>query len=104
MVRAIRAVRELGRRVPDDVAIVGYDDILFASLSTPTLTTVRQDKDKLGELACGALIELVEGRASSLPQRVLPVELIVRESCGGVAGVEDTFEIGLDAVLARESG
>ena len=101
---AIRAVRELGRRVPDDVAIVGYDDILFASLSTPTLTTVRQDKDKLGELACGALIELVEGRASSLPQRVLPVELIVRESCGGVAGVEDTFEIGLDAVLARESG
>jgi len=100
---AMRAIRELGQRVPDDVAIVGYDDILFASLSIPTLTTVRQDKDELGESACGALIELVEGRASSLPQLILPVELIVRESCGGVAGGEDTFGIGLDAVLARES-
>lgn len=100
---AMRALHDLGRQVPDDVAIVGYDDILFASISTPTLTTVSQDKGKLGELACGALIELVEGRASSLPQVVLPVELIVRESCGGVAATSDPSAIGLDALLARDA-
>lgn len=100
---AMRTLRDLGRRVPDDVAIVGYDDIFFASLSMPALTTVRQDKTKLGELACAALIDLVEGRTSSLPKLILPVELIVRESCGGVVGPSDTFGIGLDAVLAGES-
>jgi DNA-binding LacI/PurR family transcriptional regulator len=100
---AMRALRELGRHVPDDVAIVGYDDILFASISSPTLTTVRQDKDRIGESACAALIELIEGRATTLPPIVYPVELIVRESCGGVVGVDDTFGIGLDAVLSRES-
>ena len=99
---AMRALRDLGLHVPDDVAIVGYDDILFASISSPTLTTVRQDKDKIGESACAALIELIEGRASALPEIVFPVELIVRESCGGVVGVDDTFGIGLDAVLARD--
>ena len=100
---AIRGARDLGRRVPDDVAIVGYDDIFFASLSIPTLTTVRQDKEKMGESACGALIELIDGRAPSLPQVVLPVELIVRESCGGLASVDDPYSIGLDALLARDS-
>jgi DNA-binding LacI/PurR family transcriptional regulator len=100
---AIRAIRDFGLSVPKDVAIVGYDDILFASLSTPTLTTVRQDMGQLGELACGALIELFEGRAHKLPKLVLPVELIVRESCGGGgADTADTLGIGLDAVLSRE--
>jgi LacI family transcriptional regulator len=100
---AMRAIRDLGLNVPKDVAIVGYDDILFASLSTPTLTTIRQNMGQLGELACGALIELIEGRTHELPRLVLPVELIVRESCGGGgADTADTLGIGLDAVLSRE--
>jgi LacI family transcriptional regulator len=100
---AIRAIRDLGLDVPKDVAIVGYDDILFASLSTPTLTTIRQDMGQLGESACSALIELVEGRARELPTLVLPVELIVRESCGGGgADTGDTLGVGLDALLSRE--
>jgi LacI family transcriptional regulator, galactose operon repressor len=60
---ALGAIRDLGLNVPKDAAIVGYDDILFASLSTPTLTTVRQENGKLGELACGSPIELIEERA-----------------------------------------
>ena len=100
---AMRAIRDLGLKVPDDVAIVGYDDILFASLSTPTLTTIRQDMGQLGEAACGALIELIEGRINKLPKLVLPVELIVRESCGGGgANTGDTLGVGLDAVLSRD--
>ena len=99
---AMRAIRDLGLSVPKDVAIVGYDDILFASLSTPTLTTIRQNMGQLGEVACGALIELFEGRTHELPKLVLPVELIVRESCGGgTAGTADTLGI-LDKVLSRE--
>jgi DNA-binding LacI/PurR family transcriptional regulator len=100
---AMRAIRDLGFSVPDDVAIVGYDDIVFASLSTPTLTSVRQDKKTLGELACESLIDLIEGRSTVLPKVVLPVELIVRESCGG-GGAEtgDTLGVGLDAVLASD--
>jgi len=101
---AMRAIRDLGLNVPKDMAIVGCDDILFASLSTPTLTTVRQDMGQLGEAACGALIELIEGRINELPRLVLPVELIVRESCGGGGpDTADTLGIGLDAVLSRES-
>jgi DNA-binding LacI/PurR family transcriptional regulator len=96
---AMRAVRDLGLNVPKDVAIVGYDDILFASLSSPTLTTVRQSMGLLGETACGALIELIEGRADELPKLVLPVELVVRESCGG--GHADSPD-NLDEVLSRE--
>jgi LacI family transcriptional regulator len=100
---AMRAIRDLGLSVPGDVAIVGYDDILFASLSTPTLTTIRQDKGQLGELACNSLIELIEGRIRELPELVLPVELIVRESCGGGgADTADTLGVGLDALLSRE--
>lgn len=100
---AMRAIRDLGLNVPKDVAIVGYDDILFASLSAPTLTTIRQDMGRIGELACGSLIELIEGRIRKLPRLVLPVELIVRESCGGGgADTADTLGVGLDAVLSRE--
>jgi DNA-binding LacI/PurR family transcriptional regulator len=100
---AIRAIRDLGLSVPGDVAIVGYDDIVFASLSTPTLTSIRQEKTKLGELACQSLIELIEGRSTELPKLVLPVDLVVRESCGGGgADTGDTLGIGLDALLARD--
>jgi LacI family transcriptional regulator len=99
---AMRAVRDSGLRVPDNVAIVGYDDILFASLSTPTLTTVRQHKEKLGETACGVMIDLLEGRISELPRVTLPVELVVRESCGGgKPSSAERLGLGLDELLAR---
>ena len=100
---AMRAIRDLGLNVPKDVAIVGYDDIPFASLSAPTLTTIRQDMGRIGELACGALIDLIDGKITELPRLVLPVELIVRESCGGGGpNTHDTLGVGLDAVLSRE--
>ncbi len=80
---AMRAVHDLGLRVPEDVAIVGFDDIHFASLSVPALTTIRQRKAEIGDKACEALLDLIEGKRLDPPCVTLPVDLVVRESCGG---------------------
>jgi LacI family transcriptional regulator len=80
---AMRAVHDLGLNVPGDVAIVGFDDIHFASLSVPALTSVRQHKEKIGSTASDALIDLIEERILTPPHITLPVDLVVRESCGG---------------------
>ncbi|MGD0274282.1 MAG: substrate-binding domain-containing protein [Gaiellaceae bacterium] len=79
---AIRAAHAAGLRVPDDIAVVGFDDASFASVMEPALTTVRQDKPGLGAAACEALVRIIDGTTSGPPVVVLPVELIVRESCG----------------------
>jgi DNA-binding LacI/PurR family transcriptional regulator len=75
---AIRALGRFGRAVPGDVSVVGYDDMLLSRLSTPALTTVRQDTREAGRLLVGGVLDpLSQGG----PDR-LPTELIVRESCG----------------------
>jgi LacI family transcriptional regulator len=79
---AIRALREVGRRVPDDVAIVGFDDIHVATLAEPQLTTIRQSVQELGNLSAQGLIGLVEGSITPPYQVELPTQLVIRESCG----------------------
>lgn len=77
---AMHALQNMGRIVPDDVAIVGFDDIPAASLSSPPLTTVTQDARQAAEALIDTLIEAIEtGEASN---RLLPVRLTVRESSG----------------------
>jgi LacI family transcriptional regulator len=85
---AIGAMRELqagGVRVPEDIAVVGFDDIFPGILISPSLTTVRQPMRLLGTRACTRLLERIAD--PSLPHRVdlLPTELVVRESCGCAA-------------------
>lgn len=75
---AMRALSEAGRRVPEDVAVVGFDDIPSASLTTPPLSTVMQDIRGAGEALVETLLAQVEGR--DLPPRRLPGRLIVRGS------------------------
>jgi LacI family transcriptional regulator len=82
---ALRALREAGRSVPDDMAIVGYDDTWFASMTHPALTTVRMPIVEMGALAVRMLVDLVEGRPIPTPHPVLPVSLTVRNSCGACA-------------------
>lgn len=82
---AIGAIRELhtaGIRVPDDIAVVGFDDMHLGALLTPPLTTVHQPMRRLGERACSMLLERIADPA--LPHRAerLPTTLVVRESCG----------------------
>jgi LacI family transcriptional regulator len=78
----LRTLAEHGVRVPEDVAVVGFDDIFPASLCDPTLTTVHQPMRGIGEQACERLIERIDNPA--LPPRVdvLPTELVLRSSCG----------------------
>ncbi|NQD37329.1 LacI family DNA-binding transcriptional regulator [Permianibacter sp. IMCC34836] len=79
-IAAQRALHRAGRRVPDDVALVGFDDIPVAELLTPSLTTMRQDTDRAGELLVTQLIQRIHGQA--IDNITLDAELIVRESCG----------------------
>ncbi|WP_410515255.1 LacI family DNA-binding transcriptional regulator [Paenibacillus sp. BR2-3] len=78
---AIRALREHGLSVPEDVAIVGCDDIEASKYTSPRLTTVRQNKQRLGVLAAHMLFDLINNQAEGSSFVVEPL-LIVRESCG----------------------
>ena len=75
---AMHALQKLGRAIPQDVAVVGFDDIPAASLSSPPLSTVTQDARGAGEALVEALIEAIEAGAAK--SRLLPVRLTVRES------------------------
>jgi LacI family transcriptional regulator len=78
---ALAAARERGRRVPGDVAVVGFDDIPTARLTNPTLTTVAQFPDRLGRRAAELLFDRLEGKATAAGRvEAMPFELIVRES------------------------
>ncbi len=77
---AIRGLIRHGRRVPDDVSVVGYDDVLLARYSHPALTTISQDMAKAGRLLVSKLLNSKSGR--DIQSERLPTDLIVRESCG----------------------
>lgn len=79
---AMRALREAGLRVPDDVAIVGFDDMPFAARSDPPLTTIRQPTYRIGGMAVETLIDLIEHADSPPHHIVVPTDLVVRGSCG----------------------
>jgi LacI family transcriptional regulator len=80
---ALRAANELGVRVPEDVAIVGFDDIALASLITPQLTTVRQDMHALGEAAAQGLARMIDDPEAEAAHELVPTRLVVRASSGG---------------------
>ena len=79
---AIRAMRRAGISTPQDVSVVGFDNVRFARYATPTLTTVAQDTSTAGRLLVSKLLDAGSGRIRSRSER-LPTDLIVRESCGG---------------------
>lgn len=74
----LRAFADAGRRVPDDVAVIGFDDVPDSADFRPPLTTVRQDFDALGEQAVAALIAAIDGTVTGV--QVVPTRLVVRES------------------------
>lgn len=83
------ALREVGIRVPDDVAVTGFDDIPFARLANPRLTTVAQPIEAMGERAARMLLEAI--RTGHVPDtEVFPVKLVIRESTGEGAVVAAT--------------
>lgn len=78
---ALRVLAALGRRVPDDVALIGYDDLGVAERTTPPLTTVRQPVEEMAERATRLLLEQVDGRTGGHAMRVIiPPQLVRRDS------------------------
>jgi len=77
---ALRSFADAGRRVPDDVAVVGFDDIVDAAEYRPPLSTVRQDFDALGRRAVAVLVDAIEGGAPVV--EIVPATMIVRTSSG----------------------
>lgn len=78
---AIRRLNKAGLRVPDDVAVVGFDDIHASRYLSPALTTVRQDTSAAADLLVETLLRMIEGE--ELDPGLLPPTLVVRGSCGG---------------------
>ena len=75
-------LQQAGRMVPRDISIVGFDDINWARMTMPMLTTVHQDAAEKGRIAAECMIERLEGTPSTFQNRALPVRLVVRDSVG----------------------
>jgi len=84
---ALKALHQAGRRVPEDIALVSFDDIPIAAAVEPALTTVRQPIRRLGAMAVEVLVGLLKGPPEAEPpiqKIILPTELVVRKSCGAL--------------------
>jgi LacI family transcriptional regulator len=82
---ALKALRQADRQVPQDIALVSFDDIPIASAIVPALTTVRQPIERMGSMAVEVLLSVLEdssGEEAPAQRIVLPTELVVRASCG----------------------
>jgi DNA-binding LacI/PurR family transcriptional regulator len=80
-VGAMYAIHEAGLHVPNDVSVIGYDDIPLASYTIPRLTTVAQPAREIGTLAVERLIDALRDEPSPPKHECLPVNLVLRDSC-----------------------
>lgn len=83
---AIRALQEEGLRVPQDVSVMGFDDIPGAAFHMPSLTTVRQPLTRMGEVAAQSLLDRIEGKKEYSSEIAIEPELVIRESTGKARG------------------
>lgn len=84
----IRAIHDVGLRVPDDISVVGFDDILSAAYQQPSLTTVRQPLREMGSKGAQMLLDMIASPETKAPaETVMEPELIVRESTGPVKSI-----------------
>jgi DNA-binding LacI/PurR family transcriptional regulator len=79
------AIGEAGLRVPQDISVVGFDDIPGAAFANPGLTTVRQPLVKMGQIAAQTVVDVIEGRGEYVPEIAIEPEFVVRESTGPVS-------------------
>lgn len=96
---AIRELRKRGKRVPEDLAVVGFDDISWAALSDPPLTTVRVPIVEIGRRAGRILLDYFEGFVTVSSRTILATELVVRASCG----CEESYEADSDSNSLQET-
>jgi DNA-binding LacI/PurR family transcriptional regulator len=89
---AIRAFQEEGLRVPQDISVVGFDDIQGAAYNTPSLTTVRQPLIRMGTIAAQTLLERIEKETDYPTEIAIEPELVVRESTAAPKGRQKSGE------------
>jgi LacI family transcriptional regulator len=80
-VGALRAIKGAGLRVPEDIGIVGFDDLPSSQITDPPLTTVHQPIHHIGETAAESLIDMIDHPDSTRHQIILPTKLVIRSSC-----------------------
>jgi LacI family transcriptional regulator len=85
---ALEAINEHGVRIPDDLALVGFDDMPWATSVRPPLTAVAQPAEELGRAAAQLLLERLKDPKRIVRKLVLPTQLMVRASCGALAAVQ----------------
>jgi LacI family transcriptional regulator len=85
-ISVMQTVKSLGRRVPQDISVIGFDDIKEAEFSSPPLTTIRQDKYGLGSQAASLLLQIIEDPDYRCEPVTLPCQLIRRASKAGISG------------------
>ena len=90
---SMRAFQEAGMRVPEDVSVVGFDDIQIAVHNIPSLTTVRQPLQKMGELAARTLLNRIEGSGEFVQEIAVEPEFVVRQSTGRAPAMPSTSRI-----------
>ena len=88
-VGAISAAVELGRKVPDDLSVVGFDDVRLASFTNPPLTTVVQPKYEMGVIAATMLLERMRNHDMPPRRRMFDTTLVIRQSTAPVGAPED---------------
>ena len=82
---ALQAIQEAGLRVPDDISIIGSDDILLSRYTSPSLTTVRIPRDELGRMAFQSLLKMHNSKSRRGAKFTVETELVVRRSTGPAA-------------------
>jgi LacI family transcriptional regulator len=103
----LRALQRSGMRVPDDIALVGYDDLDFGDVLQPALTVMAQPVSEIASTAVNLLIRRITGKARTMdPQRVqIATTFIHRESCGcALKGLTDTMVVTSQRRAGRPLG
>jgi len=78
---AIFEIKKAGLRVPEDISVIGFDNMLYGNISDPPLTTIEQPAEKIGERSMQRLLELIAGKSVENNMEIVPHKLIERESC-----------------------
>lgn len=95
---ALLALKAAGKRVPEDISLLGFDDNFHARHLTPGLTTIRQPVDEAGRVATRLLLSILDGEPPAAPVITIPTELILRQSVGPVRSLSPTSRNAVPAL------
>jgi LacI family transcriptional regulator len=80
----ISGLTRAGRRVPEDISIIGFDDIYYGRVTSPPLTTIHQDAEEKGALAAGIMADYLEGKEETPRNVIMPINLVERDSVANI--------------------